>query len=191
MKVLVACEFSGRVRDAFLKRGHDAWSCDLNMDFSENGNGDRHIQANVRPLLRNKWDLVIAHPPCTYLANSGVSRFKTDKNRMRKMEFGAEFFNLCLQANAPRVCVENPVHHRYAKELIRKQDQVIQPWQFGEPVKKATCLWLKGLPLLVPTKIVKPFQDIMRESPGPWRKMMRSVTFLGIAEAMAEQWGSP
>ena len=188
MRVLVACEFSGIVREAFLRRGHDAYSCDLR--FTAYYRSARHITGDVRPLLRQSWDLVIAHPPCTYLTNSG-SPFLIRPGRIEKVKFGALLFLQCLNANAPRVCVENPIPHRAAKELIGEPyTQVIQPWQFGHGETKATCLWLKGLPPLVPTNVVEGREQRNRNlPPSANRRMLRSLTFHGIARAMAEQWG--
>jgi hypothetical protein len=186
MKILVACEYSGRVRDAFLARGHDAISCDL-LPTEAPG---PHIQGDVLALLREPWDLVIAHPPCTYLANSGVRWLHSDPTRWEKMREGAAFFMSCLEANAPRVAVENPVMHGHAG--IRKPDFTVQPWQFGDPAKKRTCFWTKGLPPLTPTSDMTA-KDAVAEchlaSPGPDRWKQRSRTYPGIAAAMASQWG--
>lgn len=189
MRVLIACEFSGVMRRAFRALGHDAWSCDLLP--AEDGSS-HHIQGDVRPLLRQPWDLVIAHPPCTRLCNSGV-RWLAERDLWDEMRQGAAFFLECLEANAPRVAVENPVMHRYAREIIgRGPDFTVQPWQFGDPAKKRTCFWTKGLPALVPTSTMtaadaKP--DCHRASPGPDRWKLRSVTYPGIAAACAMQWG--
>lgn len=205
VRVLVACEFSNTVRDAFLRRGHDAWSCDLERAVHPNPNALRHIQADVRPILKEKWDLVIAHPPCTYLSFAGVQWVKKRHNGMELVCKAAEFFLECLCANSPRVCVENPLMHHYAKKFIPwKPTQIIQPWQFGHSVCKSTCLWLVGLPPLTPTKIVYQGEkdhkgtSIWHRNPAyrrpPWeprltRQQARSKTFEGIAEAMAAQWG--
>lgn len=191
-RVLVACEFSGVVRDAFLERGHDAYSCDILRSFSKRS-PERHFQQDVTELLREPWDLVIAHPPCTYLTNTGVRWFKDDPvGRMLKLLSACDFFMACLNANAPMVCVENPIMHRYAKERIKeKATQIIQPWMFGHGDTKATCLWLRGLPELKPTNIVpgrRARSHMM--STSPFKSMKRSVTYRGIAEAMADQWGS-
>lgn len=207
MKVLVACEYSGKVRDAFLRRGHDAWSCDLLPTTSSNS--DRHIQGDVRRILRQSWDLVIAHPPCTFLTNAGVRHLYSiptrngvlakihGEARWEAMREAAAFFNL-FKGCAPKVCIENPVPHRYARELIGGYSQIIQPWQFGHKQMKATCLWLEGLNPLVPTDIVGPppkgearkaWQMVHRASPGPDRWKLRSTIFDGIADAMGEQWG--
>jgi hypothetical protein len=197
MKVLVACEFSGRVREAFRMKGHDAWSCDL---LPSDDNSEFHYQRDVFDVLGLGWDLMIAHPPCTYLCNSGVCWLHKQQGRMQKMADGASFFNYLLNTNAvEKVAVENPIPHRYAVQIIgRKYDQIIHPWMFGHPERKATCLWLKGLPKLVETNNVKeemlglPKKESQRihwTSPGPDRWKVRSTTFQGIADAMAEQWG--
>lgn len=187
MRVLVACEYSGRVRDAFIKKGHDAWSCDLLPTDAEGP----HIQGDVLNLLNQKWDLMIAHPPCTYLCNSGVVWLHRDDSRWEKMRDGAKFFKLLMQANIPRIAVENPIMHKYAVEIIgKRQDQVIQPWQFGHGETKATCLWLKNLPALMPTKIVSGREQRLHYlPPSKDRWKLRSTTYQGIADAMAEQWG--
>lgn len=189
MKVLVACEFSGVVRDAFIERGHDAWSCDLLPSDSDRG---PHIQGDVLDILGNGWDMMIAHPPCTYLANSGVSWLHKQPERWQKMFEGAIFFKRLLRADIPRICVENPIMHKYAVEIIgRRQDQAIQPWMFGHPESKATCLWLKNLKPLLPTKVMTVReQRLHRLPPSPERAQERSRTFPGIAAAMAEQWGN-
>ena len=189
MKVLIACEFSGVMRRAFRAMGHDAWSCDLLP--AEDGIS-YHIQGDVRPLLRQRWDLVIAHPPCTRLCNSGV-RWLAERDLWDEMRQGAAFFLECLNANAERVAVENPVMHRYAREVIgRGPDFTVQPWQFGDPAKKRTCFWTRGLPALVPTSKMTAADarpDCHRASPGPDRWKFRSVTYPGIAAACAMQWG--
>jgi len=187
VRVLVACEFSGRVRDAFIARGHNAISCDLLP------NDGPHIQGDVRGLLSEPWDLVIAHPPCTRLCNSGV-RWLHERNLWAEMEAAANFFLECLGANASKVAVENPVMHRYAREIIgRGPDFTIQPWNFGDPFKKRTCFWTKGLDPLTPTSTMTAADAVaevhlMPPSKDRWKK--RSVTYQGIANAMAEQWGS-
>jgi hypothetical protein len=186
MRVLVACEFSGVVREAFHKKGHDAWSCDL-LDTEIPGN---HYKGDVKDLLNNYWDLMIFHAPCTRLCNSGV-RWLRERNLWSDMREAAEFFKLLLNANIPLIAGENPIPHKYAVEIIgRNYDQLIQPYQFGHGEQKATCLWLKGLPKLIPTNIVSGReQRIHLMSPGQNRGMERSRTFQGIADAMAEQWG--
>ena len=196
-KVLIACEFSGRVREAFRKRGFDAWSCDLLP--AEDGS-KHHIQDNVLNILEDGWDLMIAHPPCTYLANSGVrwlwqdSRYMTAETRWEKLYESAKFFKQLLHAPIPHIAIENPIPHKYALQIIGvKYTQIIQPYQFGEPYSKATCLWLKNLPKLKPTKIIpknQVKQQVWKEPPSPERWKNRSRTYKGIAEAMAEQWGS-
>ncbi len=182
MKVLVACEFSGVVRDAFLRRGHYAVSCDL---LSTESPGP-HVQGDVRELLEDGWDLMIAHPPCTHLAASGARWFK---EKRVEQELALDFVRLLLaQDHIPHICVENPVG--IISSRIRKPDQIIQPWQFGHGETKATCLWLKGLPPLVPTNVVdgrEPRVHRMSQSADRWKE--RSRTYQGIAEAMAEQWG--
>lgn len=196
MRVLVACEYSGTVRDAFLARGHDAMSCDI-LPTDVDG---PHYQGDVRDIINDGWDLMIAHPPCTYLTNSGVTWLHKDPSRWAKLDEGAAFFKALLEAPIPRIAVENPIMHKYAKERIGgvKQSQVIQPWMFGHMEQKATCLWLRGLPLLKPTNDVKaemmalPDNERQRlhylpPSEDRWKK--RSTTFKGIAEAMAAQWG--
>lgn len=183
MKVLVACEFSGIVRDAFKARGHDAWSCDL-LESESDGN---HIQGDVIDLLYRvdvRWDLLIAHPPCTYLAVSGARWFSS---RPERQEQALRFVKALLAADVERIALENPIG--VISTRIRKPDQIIQPWQFGHGETKATCLWLKGLPLLKPTKIVDGRHGrVWREAPSPDRWKNRSRTYQGIADAMAEQW---
>lgn len=187
-QALVACEFSGVVRRALAARGYDAWSCDILA--AEDGD-PKHIQGDVLPLLRRRkrWSLVIAHPPCTRLANSGV-RWLAERNLWQELEQAVEFFRACLNARADGLAVENPIPHRYALEGIgRRYDQIIQPWQHGHPETKATCLWLRGLPKLVPTHVVDGRRPrVHTASPGPDRWKERSRTLPGIAAAMAEQW---
>lgn len=186
MRVLVACEFSGVVREAFIKKGHDAWSCDL-LDTEIPGN---HIKDNVLNVLNLGWDLMIAHPPCTYLANSGVRWLIGNEERYLKMVEAAEFFNKLLDAKIKRIAIENPIMHRYAHEFIRRPDEIVQPWWFGHPETKATCLWLKDLPPLIATFIhTIRTGKVWREPPSPARWKNRSRTYLMLAEAMAEQWG--
>jgi len=186
MRVLVACEFSGVVRDAFLRMGHDAWSCDL----LETEVAGPHIVGDVLGVLGGGWDLMVAHPPCTHLAVSGAAWFYRKKV---EQEEALEFVRQLLAAPIGRICLENPVS--VISTRIRKPDQTIQPWQFGHPEQKRTCLWLKNLPKLVETTVVTlPEKKSERErlhylSPGPNRWMERSRTYQGIADAMAEQWG--
>ena len=186
-RVLVACEFSGIVRDAFIRRGHDAISCDLLPSESPGP----HIMGDVRPLLKERWDLVIAHPPCTRLCNSGV-RWLHERSLWLEMESGADFFRECLFSNAEKVCVENPVMHRYARERVGcGPDFTVQPWQFGHGEVKRTCFWIRGLPALRHTDIVAGREArVHRASPGPDRWRVRSGTYPGIAEALADQYGA-
>lgn len=195
MKILIACEYSGVVRDAFLKRGHDAVSCDLLPTDS----AGPHYEGDVRDILNDGWDMMIAHPECTYLSNSGVCWLHKHTARWPKLFEGAAFFKMLLDADIPKICVENPVMHKYGKQLIGShQSQVVQPWMFGHHEKKATCLWLKGLPLLTPTDNVKAATDLLPKNqqqrlhylpPSPDRWKLRSTTYTGLAEAMAAQWG--
>ena len=187
MRVLVACEFSGIVRDAFIAQGHDAVSCDL-LPTDTSG---PHMQGDVLAILKDDWDMMIAFPPCTYIANSGVSWLYRKEGRWDLMRKGAMFFRRLLNANIPKICIENPIMHKYAVEIIgRRQNQVIQPWMFGHGETKATCLWLKNLPKLEPTDIVEGReQRLHRLAPSPGRAKERSITYSGIAKAMAEQWG--
>lgn len=185
MRVLVACERSGRVRDAFNERGHDAVSCDIE-DTAVPG---PHIKGDVRPVLRDKWDLVIAFPPCTDLAYVNA-RHLEEKRRDGRTRAGLRFFIECLLANAPMVCVENP---RGIPQEWFRVTQVIQPWEFGHPYTKATCLWLKGLPPLMPafSGQIQPTESwTNRNDLKSDRAKVRSETFPGVARAMAEQWGT-
>lgn len=188
MRVLIACEESATVREAFIAQGHDAWSCDILPSRVDRN----HFQCDVREVLHLGWDLMIAHPPCTRLANSGV-RWLSERNLWDEMREGAEFFRLLLNASIPRIAVENPIPHKYALAIIgRKYDQLVQPYQFGHGEQKATCFWLKNLLPLRPTRIVSGReQRLHRLSPSPDRAKERSVTYAGIAQAMAEQWGNP
>ena len=196
MKVLVACEFSGTVRNAFLETGCDAWSCDLLP--SEDGS-NRHIVGDARDLLGEGGDLLmVAHPPCTRLCNSGVRWLtkppngKTLEQMWAELDEGAALFSDFWNAPIERVCIENPVMHKHAKARIRNyQDfaQSVQPWQFGHPETKRTCLWLKGLPPLMATDVVEGREArVHRMPPGPQRWAERSRFFTGIATAMAQQW---
>ena len=196
MKVLIACEFSGIVRDAFAAKGHDAWSCDL-LPCERGGN---HIQSDVLSILNDEWDLMIAHPPCTHLAVSGARWFKTKQVEQRKAIW---FFLELARCSIPKTCTENPIS--IISSRIRKPDQIIQPWQFGHPESKATCLWLKGLPTLEPTDVCTPpeyrpngrpkWANQTRSGqnklpPSAGRAKERGRTYAGIAEAMASQWGT-
>lgn len=212
IRVLVACEFSGIVRDEFLKRGHNAMSCDLLPTESPGP----HYQGDVRDLLCDGWDLMIAHPPCTFLtltANRWLYH-PGDKdlacserrphprfpNRRKDIDEAADFFMLFASAPIERIAIENPIG--FMSSRYRKPDQIIQPWMFGHPTTKSTCLWLKGLSPLVPTKIVEPEYYICKNGkrecswhmetlnyPKNTRSKLRSITFAGVAEAMADQWG--
>ena len=196
-RVLIACEFSGTVRNAFLARGHDAWSCDLLP--SEDGS-NRHIRGDARDLLHGGWDLlIVAHPPCTRLCNSGVRWLsvpppgRTLDEMQTELIEGAALFSAFWNAPIERIAVENPVMHRHAKALIKgyaEPAQSVQPWQFGHGESKRTCLWLKNLPPLAPTSVVEGReQRVHRMPPGPDRWKERSRFFPGIAAAMADQWG--
>jgi len=181
MRILVACEFSGIVRDAFTANGHDAWSCDL-LKSDAIGN---HIQCDVLNILGDNWDLMIAHPPCTHLAVSGARYFK---NKVVEQKEAMEFVIKLMNAPINKICLENPIGVISTK--YRKPDQIIQPWQYGHGETKATCLWLKNLPKLIPTDIVSgryPKVHLMPPSKDRWK--LRSITYAGIALAMAEQWG--
>lgn len=196
MRVLIACEFSGRVRQAFRDRGHDAWSCDLLM---ADDHSPYHIKGDVTDALTGDWELMIGHPPCTFLANSGVSHLHKDPDRWGQLDKAAEFFRKLLNSGIPKVCIENPIPHKYAVERIgRKYDQIVQPYMFGHLESKATCFWLNGLKPLAPTS------DLKRETmalparkrqrlhflpPSPTRWKQRSTTYQGIANALAEQYG--
>lgn len=224
LKILVACEFSGVVREAFRSKGQDVWSCDL---LPAEDNSIYHYQRDVLEILYDGWDMLIAHPPCTYLANSGVHLLHKDKNRWQKMIDATMFFKQLLSAPIEKICVENPVMHKYALERIGvKYTQTIQPYQFGEDASKKTCLWLKNLPPLKPTNYIEPKyacacgyrfdydlgkygcpnccgssgvarmvwsnqtkggQNKLSPSKDRWK--LRSKTYQGIADAMANQWG--
>jgi len=200
MKVLVACEFSGVVREAFKKKGHDAWSCDL----SPTEIPGQHIKGDILEILNNGWDLMIAHPPCTYLCVTGNRWFKPEyksrfPNREQQREDAIKFFMILVNAPIPKISIENPVG--IMSRLYRKPEQIIQPFQFGHKEAKKTCLWLKNLPLLKPTKTVEPEYTTYKSGkrmatwyaeaiklPSKEREKLRSTTFQGIAQAMAEQW---
>jgi hypothetical protein len=184
VKVLVACEFSGTVRDAFIARGHDAMSCDL-LPTEAAG---PHYTGDVRDVLDFPWDLMIAHPPCTHLSVSGAKHF-AGKRLVGQQQAAVSFFMSLAKADIPLIAIENPVC--IISSLWRKPDQTVQPWQFGHGETKATCLWLKGLPPLRPTNIVEGReQRVFRMAPSPDRWKLRSATFTGIADAMADQWGA-
>lgn len=216
MKILIACEFSGVVRRAFAAKGHEVTSCDLLPAEDDNPN---HYQGPVEDLLKQQWDLMIAHPPCTHICSSGARYFAAKRADGRQQQ-GIDFFMLLINADIPKIAVENPVG--IMSTVYRKPDQIIQPWQFGHRESKATCLWLKGLPLLIPTKIMEPEwkknpdgtvwrsakgkresvahsrpqcrwdnqtpsgQNKLGPSKNRWK--LRSITYEGIAAAMAEQW---
>lgn len=192
MRVLIACEYSGTVRDAFKSRGHEAWSCDL-LPTDRPG---LHHQGDVIEFIRNNpdWDLMIAHPPCTYLAASGLHWNKRIQGRDQLTLESLEFVTLLFNAPIPKIVLENPIGR--INTAIRKPDQIIQPWMFGEDASKSTCLWLKGVPKLEPTDIIKKYryanqtpsgQNNLGPSKDRWK--IRSTTYKGIAEAMATQWG--
>ena len=182
MRVLVACEYSGRVRDAFARKGHYAMSCDL-IPTESYGN---HYQGDVFDVMDDGWDLMIAHPPCTHLAVSGARHF-ADKQASGVQQEALQFVQRLMDAPIHKICIENPIS--IISSRIRKPDQIIQPWQFGHGETKATCLWLKNLPRLVPTNIVEGRDPVVhRMAPGPDRWKNRSRTYQGIANAMAEQW---
>ena len=183
MRVLVGCEFSGVVRRAFRNRGHDAWSCDL---LPAEDDSPYHLQVDVRTVLDLDWHLAVFHPPCTHLAVSGARWFAEKQTEQAE---ALDFVRLLLDAPIPMIALENPIS--IISSRIRKPDQIIQPWQFGHGETKATCLWLKNLPKIEPTNIVSGREArVHRMPPGPDRWKERSRTFAGIAEAMADQWGS-
>lgn len=199
MKVLIGCESSGVMRRAFAARGHDAWSCDLLP--AEDGS-NRHIRGDVRDHLADGWDLlIVAHPPCTRLCNSGV-RWLHERNLWAELDEAVALFSDCWNAPVARVAVENPVMHKHARERMPAdlpRPQIVQPWWFGDPAFKATGLYLRGLPQLVPTNKLAPpkpgteahkaWSAIHRAPPGPDRWKIRSKTFTGMAQAWAQQWG--
>ena len=194
MRVLIACEYSGRVREAFRAKGHDAWSCDRH-ELAEDGS-PYHIRDDVLDYLNGfsgfgkfrTWDLMIAHPPCTHLSVSGARHFEAKRADGRQQE-AIDFFLALTRAPIPRIAIENPVC--IMSSVWREPDQIIQPWQFGHGETKATCLWLKGLPPLRPTNIVPGREHrIHLMPPGPDRWKERSRTYQGIADAMADQWGA-
>ncbi len=187
MRVLIACEFSGVIREAFRKQGHDAWSCDLIPALDKS---PFHIQDDALFVAENEqWDLMIAHPPCTYLAVSGARWWA---GRKKEQHDAAQFAYMLMSAPIEKVCIENPIG--FLSSYIRKPEQIVQPWMFGDGETKATCLWLNNLPLLKPSNIVEGRKPrVHHESPGIinglTRQQRRSITLQGIADAMAEQWG--
>jgi len=184
MRILVACEYSGRVREAFRKMGHDAWSCDL---LPADDDSPYHIQGDVLQVLNDGWDLMVAHPPCTHLAVSGARHF-AEKIADGRQQEGIDFFMAMVNAPIPRIAVENPICIMSTK--YRKPDQIIQPWQFGHGETKATCLWPKNLPKLTPTNIVEGRENrVWKMPPSKDRWKLRSETYQGIADAIAAQWG--
>lgn len=195
MRVLIGCEFSGTVREAFKARGHDAWSCDL-LPTEIPG---QHLQCDVLTVLDRGWDMMIAHPPCTYLCNSGVRWLAPggvlNKDRHHKMMDACDFLASLYFAKIPRICVENPIMHKYARDYLQScfkfpaPTQSIQPYEHGEPETKRTCLWLRGLRELKPCRLVSGRNPrVHHASPGPDRWKERSRTLPGIAKAMSEQW---
>ena len=202
MKILIACEFSGTVREAFTKLGHDVTSCDLEPTSLPG----KHYQGSVLDILNDGWDMMVAHPPCTYLTVTGNKWFKEEykdrfPNRQQDRKDAIEFFMALVNANIPKIVIENPIG--IMSTIYQKPSQIIQPWQFGHEASKSTCLWIKGLPLLKPTNIVskgefvtfksgkrmtKWYADAAKYSPKE-RAKIRNTTFQGIADAMADQWG--
>jgi hypothetical protein len=193
MKILVACEYSGRVRDAFIRRGHDAISC----DFLPSDAPGPHYSGDVKNIINDSFDMMIAFPPCTYLCSSGLHWNKKRPQRALQTAEALDFVRFLMEAPIEKIAIENPIG--CISTNIRKPDQIIQPWQFGHPESKSTCLWLKGLPNLIPTNILKKGEsgrwDNQTKSgqnklpPSKDRWKIRSLTYSGIAEAMAEQWG--
>jgi len=198
MRVLVGCEFSGIVREAFRRLGHDAWSCDL---LPSEDDSPYHMQCDVSTVLDRGWDQAVFHPPCTYLCSSGLHWNKRRPDRASQTEDAVRFFMSLANAPIPRIAIENPVGCMSTRH--RKPDQIIQPWMFGHDASKGTCLWLKGLPKLIPTNILQPArlqsngrpqwgnmtpggQNKLSPSEDRWK--LRSLTYLGIASAMADQW---
>lgn len=183
MRVLIACEFSKTVRDAFLSRGHDAWSCDIVKASGP------HYQCDVLEILDLNWDLLIGHPPCTYLSRAGCHMLN-EPGRFFWISKAADFFNALRNADIPKIAIENPIPHKHARALIGKYDQIIYPYEHGDPYTKPICLWLKNLPHIKPTNLVKPTNKIPHGTTGgEVRSRLRSVFFPGVASAMADQWG--
>ena len=190
MKILVACEFSGVVRDAFIRAGHDAVSCDL-LPSDRSG---PHIQGDVLNILGDGWDMMVAHPPCKYICNGGNNWLnrRPDLKWRENREIAANFFLEFINAPVEKICVENPIGCMSSK--YRKPNQIIHPWMFGHEYRKDTCLWLKNLPELIPTKILPPphkKKDYWSTKRNPNGKSLKSITYQGIADAMAQQWGNP
>lgn len=187
MKILVACEFSGAVRDAFINQGHDAWSCDF--EASEGEHASNHIVGDARLYLGEGWDLLVAHPPCTRLCNSGV-RWLYERDLWREFGCAIGLFNDFWNCNISKIAVENPIPHKYANYYIGHYSQIVHPWMFGHGETKSTCLWLKNLPKLTATDPVRGREHkVHTQSPGPDRWKERSRTYSGLALAMAKQWG--
>ena len=193
MKVLVACEYSGIVREAFILKGHDAWSCDL---LPTDQPSDKHIQGDVLEIINDKWDLIIAHPPCTHLSVSGAARW-AEKVADGRQQAAIKFVEDIWNANCPFIAIENPVGALSTRSKLGKASQYIQPFEFGHAEQKKTGLWLKGLPKLIPTDVidVSNLPDNQRQRlhylpPSKDRWKIRSTTFQGIADAMADQWGN-
>ena len=195
MRILVACEESQAVCIAMRRMGHEAYSCDLQP--CSGGHPEWHLQVDALEMLKIQWDIIIAHPPCTHLASSGAAWFK-EKRANGMQQAAIEFFLKFIDADCAHIAVENPIG--IMSTCYRKPDQIIQPWMFGHPEKKATCLWLKGLPPLRPTNDVSEYMKTLPKnqqerlhylSPSPERAKLRSKTFPGIAQAMAEQWAGP
>lgn len=203
MRILIACECSGIVRNAFRAKGHDAYSCDilhptdLPDGFSEAHGSEYHIHDDVSKHLHDGWDMMIAFPPCTHLAVSGA-RYFAQKKADGRQGAALDFIRLLLDAPIPRIALENPIG--IISSEIRKPTQIVQPWQFGEDASKATCLWLKNLPSLVPTNVLPGGKNVRRGNqtpsgqnklgPSTFRALLRSKTYRGIADAMADQWGN-
>lgn len=202
MRVLVACEFSGTVRDAFAERGHDAWSCDI----VPARNGGKHYRTDVLNIINDGWDLIVAHPPCTYLSKVQAIHYDAVKwptktaQRIKRRDAAIMFFLAIQQAECERIAIENPIPMKIVTDSVGMYDQIVQPWMFGDPFSKAVCLWLKGLPTLEPTEVVEKGEMVRTKNgtnakwyhniqPGENRGRQRSITFPGLAEAMAEQWG--
>lgn len=195
MRILIACEYSGTVRDQFIRAGHDAISCDI-LATKRPG---PHIQDDVLALINDGWDMMIAHPPCDYLANSGNKHLYIEHDREEKAQLAAQFFRKLLTAPIPRICLENPIMRHAIERVGRKPDQIIQPYQFGHMETKATCLWLKELPKLKPISDLKECtyaqpnnerQKMFYMSPSKERGLLRSKTYHGFAWAMAQQWSN-